>query len=252
MLTISNLTKRFGTKVAVNIADYTIPQGTMLGLVGNNGAGKTTLFRLILDLLKADEGEVHIDHINVAKSEDWKQHTGAFIDDSFLIDYLTPEEYFYFLGRAYGLKKEEIDERLIPFARFMSGEVLGQKKLIRDFSRGNKQKIGIIGAMLHRPSLLILDEPFNFLDPSSQSVIKHLLAEYNKETGATILVSSHNLNHTSDVCPRIALLENGVIIRDIDNSAHTAEQELESYFNVDFTEKETIAEQEVSSRNNDE
>lgn len=242
MLTISNLTKRFGTKVAVNIADYTILQGTMLGLVGNNGAGKTTLFRLILDLLKAGEGEVHIDHINVAKSEDWKQHTGAFIDDSFLIDYLTPEEYFYFLGRAYGLKKEEVDARLAPFARFMSGEVLGQKKLIRDFSRGNKQKIGIIGAMLHHPSLLILDEPFNFLDPSSQSVIKHLLAEYNKETDATILVSSHNLNHTTDVCPRIALLENGIIIRDIDNSAHTAEQELESYFNVDFTEKEIIAE----------
>lgn len=245
MLTISNLTKRFGTKVAVNIADYTILQGTMLGLVGNNGAGKTTLFRLILDLLKADEGEVHIDHINVAKSEDWKQHTGAFIDDSFLIDYLTPEEYFYFLGRAYGLKKEEVDARLAPFARFMSGEVLGQKKLIRDFSRGNKQKIGIIGAMLHHPSLLILDEPFNFLDPSSQSVIKHLLAEYNKETGATILVSSHNLNHTTDVCPRIALLENGVIIRDIDNSAHTAEQELESYFNVNFAEEKTTVEQEV-------
>ena len=239
MLTINNLTKRFGTKVAVNIADYTIAQGTMLGLVGNNGAGKTTLFRLILDLLQADEGTVHINNINVAKSEEWKQHTGAFIDDSFLIDYLTPEEYFYFLGRAYGLKREEIDTRLAPFARFMNGEVLGQKKLIRDFSRGNKQKIGIIGAMLHHPSLLILDEPFNFLDPSSQSVIKHLLAEYNKESGATILVSSHNLNHTTDVCPRIALLENGIIIRDIDNSAHTAEQELESYFNVNFAEEET-------------
>ena len=242
MLTISNLTKSFGTKVAVNIADYVIPQGTMLGLVGNNGAGKTTLFRLILDLLKADEGSVHIGDIDVAKSEEWKQHTGAFIDDSFLIDYLTPEEYFYFLGRVFGLKKEEVDEHLTPFARFMNGEVLGQKKLIRDFSRGNKQKIGIIGAMLHRPSLLILDEPFNFLDPSSQSVIKHLLAEYNKETGATILVSSHNLNHTTDVCPRIALLENGVIIRDIDNAARTAEQELESYFNVNFAEEETAAE----------
>ena len=237
MLTISNLTKSFGTKVAVNIASYTIPQGTMLGLVGNNGAGKTTLFRLILDLLQADEGSVHIGDIDVSKSEEWKQHTGAFIDDSFLIDYLTPEEYFYLLGRVYGLKKEEADARLVPFARFMNGEVLGQKKLIRDFSRGNKQKIGIIGAMLHHPSLLILDEPFNFLDPSSQSIIKHLLAEYNKETGATIIVSSHNLNHTSDVCKRIALLENGIIIRDIDNALHTAEQELEDYFSVDFQEE---------------
>ena len=238
IVAINNLKKRFGEKLAINIGNYTISHGTMLGLVGNNGAGKTTLFRLILDLLKADEGEVHIDHINVSKSEEWKQHTGAFIDDSFLIDYLTPEEYFYFLGRVYGLKKEEIHERLVPFIRFMNGEVLDQKKLIRNFSRGNQQKIGIIGAMLHRPSLLILDEPFNFLDPSSQSVIKHVLAEYNRETGATILVSSHNLSHTTDVCNRIALLENGVVIRDIDNSAHTAEQELESYFNVDFTEEQ--------------
>ena len=242
IVAINNLKKRFGEKLAINIGNYTISHGTMLGLVGNNGAGKTTLFRLILDLLKADEGEVHIDHINVSKSEEWKQHTGAFIDDSFLIDYLTPEEYFYFLGRVYGLKKEEVDERLVPFIRFMNGEVLDQKKLIRNFSRGNQQKIGIIGAMLHRPSLLILDEPFNFLDPSSQSVIKHVLAEYNRETGATILVSSHNLSHTTDVCNRIALLENGVVIRDIDNSAHTAEQELESYFNVDFTEEQPTAE----------
>ena len=124
MLTISNLTKSFGTKVAVSIADYTIHQGTLLGLVGNNGAGKTTLFRLILDLLRADEGSVHIGNIDVSKSEEWKQHTGAFIDDSFLIDYLTPEEYFYLLGRIYGLKKEEVDARLAPFARFMNGEVL--------------------------------------------------------------------------------------------------------------------------------
>ena len=71
--------------------------------------------------------------------------------------------------------------------------------------------------MLHQPQVLILDEPFNFLDPSSQSIIKHLLKAYNEETGATILVSSHNLNHTVDICPRIALLENGKIIRDIDN-----------------------------------
>lgn len=238
MITINNLKKCFGEKVAVNIDSYTIEPGTMLGLVGNNGAGKTTLFRLILDLLKADEGEVHIDTIEVSKSEEWKQHTGAFIDDSFLIDYLTPEEYFYFLGRVFGLKKEEVDERLTAFTRFMNGEVLGQKKLIRDFSRGNKQKIGIIGAMLHHPSLLILDEPFNFLDPSSQSVIKHVLAEYNRETGATILVSSHNLNHTTDVCPRIALLESGIIIRDIDNTDRQAEKELESYFNVDFSEEQ--------------
>ena len=233
MITIDKLKKNFGEKVAVDIEHYEINQGDMLGLVGNNGAGKTTLFRLMLDLLKADERKVIINDIDVSQSEDWKSITGAFIDDGFLIDYLTPEEYFYFIGKMYGLKKEEVDERLIPFERFMSGEVIGHKKLIRNYSAGNKQKIGIISAMLHYPQLLILDEPFNFLDPSSQSIIKHLLKKYNEEHQATVIISSHNLNHTVDVCPRIALLEHGVIIRDIINEDNSAEKELEDYFNVE-------------------
>ncbi|MFR4935675.1 MAG: ABC transporter ATP-binding protein [Bacteroides xylanisolvens] len=233
MITIDKLKKNFGEKVAVDIEHYEINQGDMLGLVGNNGAGKTTLFRLMLDLLKADNGKVIINDIDVSRSEDWKSITGAFIDDGFLIDYLTPEEYFYFIGKMYGLKKEEVDERLIPFERFMSGEVIGHKKLIRNYSAGNKQKIGIISAMLHYPQLLILDEPFNFLDPSSQSIIKHLLKKYNEEHQATVIISSHNLNHTVDVCPRIVLLEHGVIIRDIINEDNSAEKELEDYFNVE-------------------
>ena len=229
---IEQLKKCFGEKVAVDIAQYTSQNGDMIGLVGNNGAGKTTLFRLMLDLLKADNGSVHIGETNVAVNEEWKAQTGAFIDDGFLIDYLTPEEYFEFVGKMYGMKKEEVNERVAKFERFMNGEVIGHKKLIRDYSAGNKQKIGIISAMLHQPQVLILDEPFNFLDPSSQSVIKHLLKEYNQETGAIIIVSSHNLEHTVDVCPRIALMENGHIIRDIDNSEYSAKQELEEYFNV--------------------
>ena len=233
MITIDKLKKNFGEKVAVDIEHYEINQGDMLGLVGNNGAGKTTLFRLMLDLLKADDGKVIINDIDVSQSEDWKSITGAFIDDGFLIDYLTPEEYFYFIGKMYGLKKEEVDERLIPFERFMSGEVIGHKKLIRNYSAGNKQKIGIISAMLHYPQIMILDEPFNLLDPSSQSIIKHLLKKYNEEHQATVIISSHNLNHTVDVCPRIALLEHGVIIRDIINEDNSAEKELEDYFNVE-------------------
>lgn len=233
MIIIDKLKKNFGEKIAVDIEHYEINQGDMLGLVGNNGAGKTTLFRIMLDLLKADDGKVIINDIDVSQSEDWKSITGAFIDNGFLIDYLTPEEYFYFIGKMYGLKKEEVDERLIPFERFMSGEVIGHKKLIRNYSAGNKQKIGIISAMLHYPQLLILDEPFNFLDPSSQSIIKHLLKKYNEEHQATVIISSHNLNHTVDVCPRIVLLEHGVIIRDIINEDNSAEKELEDYFNVE-------------------
>ncbi len=249
MIQITNLQKNFGDKKAVDIENYTIGAGQMLGLVGNNGAGKTTLFRLILDLLQADRGNVCIEGIDVAKNEDWKQFTGAFIDDGFLIDYLTPEEYFYFIGKMYGLKKDEVDSRLQPFERFMNGEIMGQKKFIRNYSAGNKQKIGIISAMLHYPRLLILDEPFNFLDPSSQAVIKHLLKKYNEEHQATVIISSHNLNHTVDICPRIALLEHGVIIRDLQNEHNSAEKELEAYFNLSVEaeirdeQQETIEEQ---------
>ena len=248
MITINKLQKNFGEKKAVDIENYIINQGEMLGLVGNNGAGKTTLFRLILDLLKTDAGNVTINDIDVSKCEELKKFSGAFIDDGFLIDYLTPEEYFYFIGKMYGLKKEEVDERLTQFERFMNGEVVGQKKFIRNFSAGNKQKIGIISAMLHYPQLLILDEPFNFLDPSSQSVIKHLLKKYNEEHNATVIISSHNLNHTVDVCPRIALLEHGVIIRDIQNENNSAEKELEDYFNVnvdDFIQEKEVANPET-------
>lgn len=233
MINIENIQKFFGEKKALDIENYSIGKGEMIGLVGNNGAGKTTLFRLILDLLKADRGTITIDGIEVSKSEDWKIFTGAFIDDGFLIDYLTPEEFFYFTGKMYGMTREQVDENLLPFERFMNGEVVGHKKFIRNYSAGNKQKIGIISAMLHKPALLILDEPFNFLDPSSQSVIKNILKKYNEETNATVLISSHNLNHTVDICPRIALLELGYIIRDIHNENNSAEEELETYFNIE-------------------
>ncbi|MBQ9651502.1 MAG: ABC transporter ATP-binding protein [Prevotella sp.] len=240
MIKIQSLKKTFGEKTAVDIADFTINSGDILGLVGNNGAGKTTLFRLILDLLKADEGTVTIQlparegeeplSVNSAESEVWKQNTGAYIDEGFLIEFLTPEEFFQFVGKAGGMTKQEVDERLKIFEQFMGGEIMGHKKLIRNLSAGNKHKVGTISTLLNKPSLVILDEPFNFLDPTSQNVLKQLLVDYNHETGATILVSSHNLAHTVEISTRIALLEQGVIIRDLNNIGGSAEKELEDYF----------------------
>lgn len=254
---LSNLEKHFGTNTAVDIESFTINNGDILGLVGNNGAGKTTLFRLMLDLLKADEGVVTMhpsaygvelgpsslklfpdggvgggSPINPALSEDWKAYTGAYIDDGFLIDFLTAEEYFDFIGRVSGMTKEQIAERLVYFEPLMGGEILNQKKYIRDFSAGNRHKVGIIAALLNRPELVILDEPFNFLDPRSQNMLKKILVEYNKETGATVIVSSHNLQHTTEISTRIALLEHGVIIKDLDNHDAEAVVELQDYFKV--------------------
>lgn len=237
--------KAFGDKTATDIEAFSVGDGEILGLVGNNGAGKTTLFRLILDLLKADKGSVTmmfhgndggedcaIMAIDPSKDENWKSYTGAYIDDGFLIDFLTPEEYFDFVGKVCGLSKDGISERLGGFEQFMGGEIMGQKKYIRDFSAGNKQKIGIIAAMLGNPQLLILDEPFNFLDPSSQNVLKKLLVGYRALNDATILISSHNLQHTVDISTRVALLEDGRIIADLPNDNGSAKNQLEEYFKV--------------------
>jgi ABC-2 type transport system ATP-binding protein len=188
---------------------------------------------MLLDLLKPDEGEVALDGINPAASEEWKASTGSYIDEGFLIDFLTPEEYFAFIGKITNMTQAQVDERLKDFERLAAGEIFGQKKLIRNLSAGNKQKVGIISALFNRPKLVILDEPFNFLDPSSQNVLKHVLTDYNKETGATILVSSHNLAHTIDISNRIALLEKGHIVRDLANENASAKAELENYFETE-------------------
>ena len=243
MIKIDNLKKQFGETVACDIPEFTINDGDILGLVGNNGAGKTTLFRLLLDLLQADEGSVNYTlpaadgetevMVNPAESEAWKQHVGAYIDEGFLIDFLTPEEYFAFLGKVSGMKQQEVDERLARFERFANGEVFGQKKLIRNLSAGNKMKVGIISALFRNPKTVVLDEPFNFLDPTSQLVLKHLLRDYAQETGSTILISSHNLQHTIDISTRIALLEHGRIIRDLPNSDGSANGELQEYFGAE-------------------
>ena len=249
MITIENLKKQFGETTACDIPAFTINDGDILGLVGNNGAGKTTLFRLLLDLLQADKGSICYtfpptpgvgsagEPINPAESEAWKQHVGAYIDEGFLIDFLTPEEYFAFLGKVSGISQAEVDERLGRFERFANGEVFGQKKLIRNLSAGNTMKVGIISALLRRPKTVILDEPFNFLDPTSQLVLKHLLTDYARETGATVLISSHNLQHTIDISTRIALLEHGRIIRDLPNHEGSATAELEAYFSDEKPEE---------------
>ena len=230
MIEISNLRKSFGEKCACDIPQLSIGSGEIIGLVGNNGAGKTTLFRLILDLLKPDSGNVTLDGIDVQQSEDWKTFTGAYIDNGFLIDFLTPEEYFEFIAKVVSISKEELTERTAAFEQFTGGEIFGRNALIRNLSAGNKQKVGIISALITRPKLLILDEPFNFLDPSSQNHLKHIIEEYREATGATIIISSHNLTHTIDISTRILLMGQGEIKRDISEITPDAITALNEYF----------------------
>ena len=229
-LEISQLKKTFGEKVAVDVQSYNVGDGEIIGLVGNNGAGKTTLFRLILDLLKPDNGQASINGVITSQSEEWKAVTGGFIDEGFLIDFLTPDEYFDFICKIHAINRDEYEQRIKKYEHIMNGEIVGVDKLIRNLSAGNKQKVGIIGAMLHNPQLLILDEPFNFLDPSSQLAMKKVLEEFSKELGATVIVSSHNLTHTFDLCTRITLLEEGKIIKDGRKGDESVFEDIEQYF----------------------
>lgn len=236
MVILKNLRKTYGIQDAVNIPDLTIQDGTILGLVGNNGAGKTTLFRLILDLIKSDEGNVILRKtadsvpLDPHLCEEWKLFSGAYIDEGFLIDYLSAEEYFSFVGKVNEIPEECVAETMSRYSDFLTDEIIGSGKLLRDLSAGNRQKVGIVSALLADPMLIVLDEPFNFLDPSSQNHLKRLLLDYQQRTGATMLISSHNLLHTIDISTHVALMEHGVILDYIDNVNDSAKQRLEEYF----------------------
>jgi len=231
MITVKNLSKVYAGVTVLDVPELHIGRGESFGLVGNNGAGKTTLFRLILDLIRPETGYALSKEQDVSKTEDWKQYTGSYLDRNFLIDYLTPEEYFEFNRRIRGISVEDLEVFLESMEEFFNGEIMGKKKYIRDMSKGNQQKIGLTAALMADPELVILDEPFNGLDPSSQIRLINMLNRQTREKQCTLLVSSHDLNHVTEVCKRIAILEKGKIVKDIRTDVNTL-KELQSYFSV--------------------
>ena len=229
MIQIDKLGKAYNGVKVLDIEQLEIPQGQSFGLVGNNGAGKTTLFRLILDLIKADQGQVLSKDIAVNKDSQWKKYTGSFLDEGFLIDFLKPEEYFSFIADINGVTKDELNVFYDDFADFFGDEILNKNKYIRDFSKGNQKKIGLFGAIISQPEVLILDEPFANLDPSSQIRLKSLLKDLQLKAHLTMLISSHDLNHIAEVSDRIVILEKGKLVKDLLTSKNTL-GELEGYF----------------------
>jgi len=229
MIETFDLTKKYNDQLVLNLPKVTINKGEAFGLVGNNGAGKTTFFRLILDLIRATSGEVKINAENVAQNPQWKKITGSYLDDNFLIDFLTPEEYFEFIAGVYQLPKGDLEKFYADYEMFFNGEILGKTKYIRDLSRGNQQKVGIAAALLPKPEILILDEPFNGLDPTTQIRLIKLLNELQDSTGITMLISSHDLSHVTEVCNRIVVLHKGEVFKDITKSDNML-KELEDYF----------------------
>lgn len=229
MIYTKDLSKTYNGTTVLNIEELNIPKGQSFGLVGNNGAGKTTYFSLLLDLIKPTTGTITSKSIVVDESEDWKPFTSSFIDESFLIGYLTPEEYFYFIGDLRGQNKADIDNLTSKFEDFFNGEIIGKKKYLRDLSKGNQKKAGIVGALIGNPEVIILDEPFANLDPTTQIRLKQILKDLAEKQGVTVLVSSHDLMHVTDVCERIVVLEKGIVIKDLETNPATL-KELEAHF----------------------
>jgi ABC-2 type transport system ATP-binding protein len=229
MISATNLTKVYGRSTVLNIEHLEIPSGQSFGLVGNNGAGKTTFFSLLLDLIQPTTGSIFNNEITVSESEEWKSFTSSFIDESFLIGYLTPEEYFYFVGDLRKENKADVDALIAKFEDFFNGEITGKRKYLRDLSKGNQKKVGIVAALIGNPRVVILDEPFANLDPTTQIRLKKIIKEMALEGKTTFLISSHDLIHTTEVCERIVVLDKGVLVKDIYTSEATL-QELETYF----------------------
>ena len=227
---INNINFGYKSGFQLDISELEINSGEIVGLVGNNGAGKTTLLKLMLDLLELKKGNIVLNGIEVKKNGEWKNDTGAFIDTSYLIPFYTPEEYFNFIGTLHGISNEEIANKLMSYEHFFNGEILNQnKKLIRNFSKGNKIKIAVVGALLFEPKILILDEPIEGLDPTSRAVLKNILIDYNKNHQGVILISSHDINYVAEICSRIVILEKGKILKDIANTEDKL-SEMQSYF----------------------
>ncbi len=231
MININNITKIYNGITVLNIPNLTIRKGESFGLVGNNGAGKTTLFRCIMDLIRPSTGDIMSDGNYVSKSTLWKSYTGAYLDEGFVIDFLTPEEYFQFLASINGLSDGDLKEFYDSFEEFFNEEILGKRKYIRDLSSGNQKKVGIAAALISKPDVLILDEPFNSLDPTTQIRLKSLLKDLHQNAKTTMLISSHDLNHVTEVCERIVVLHKGDVAHDIQTREDTLKV-LEDYFAV--------------------
>jgi ABC-2 type transport system ATP-binding protein len=231
MIQVNQLSKKYNGTTVLHIDNLSIPKGQSFGLVGNNGAGKTTFFSLLLDLIQPTTGEIINNEIPVHTSENWKPFTASFLDESFLIGYLTPEEYFYFIGDLRGQNKADVDALLSKHEEFFNGEILNNKKYLRDLSKGNQKKVGIIATLIGNPEVVVLDEPFANLDPTTVNRLKKIIKELSENPQVTILVSSHDLQHTVEVCDRIVALNRGEVVKDIVTSDETL-KELEAFFAV--------------------
>lgn len=229
-LSIENISKRFGDNLAVNDLNINIPEGEIFGLLGGNGAGKTTTFRMILGLLTPTTGTVTYQDrkINYKMTD----NIGYLPEERGLHPKLKVREQIQYLGKLKGMTGKEVDQQLDYWLeKFEVPE--NKDKKIEKLSKGNQQKIQVIAAIIHNPSLIILDEPFSGLDPINVEILKRSVIEL-KNNGATIIFSTHRMEHVEELCENVCILNKGrsVVAGNIDQ------------IKSDFGQKEIVIEGE--------
>lgn len=208
MLSLSNVEKRFGTRQVLKNVTFSVPEHTIYGFVGQNGAGKTTTMKMILGLLEPGKGDISVNGIPVRYGEnETNRYIGYLPDVPEFYTYMTPMEYLRFCGEITGMKTGEIKSRSEELLRLVG---LGnEKRRIKGFSRGMKQRLGIAQALLNRPKLLICDEPTSALDPAGRKELLDILVAAKEET--TVLFSTHILSDVEHICDELAFLHDGEI-----------------------------------------
>ncbi len=211
MLSIKNLTKRYGDKVAVDNLSLEIAPGEIYGFIGHNGAGKTTTIKSCCGILEFDEGEILIDGISIKdKPLQCKKKMAYIPDNPDIYDFLSGIKYLNFVADVYGIPKSEREEKIRKYAdMFELTDSLGET--IGAYSHGMKQKLVIISALLHSPKLMILDEPFVGLDPKAAHILKGLMADLCAQGGA-IFFSTHVLEVAEKLCDKIAIIKDGKLV----------------------------------------
>ncbi|WP_309066998.1 ATP-binding cassette domain-containing protein [Microbacterium sp.] len=226
---IRGLVKRFGDTRAVDGVDLTVPAGSFYGLVGPNGAGKTTTLSIIAGLLRPDAGTVHISGIDQrAKPLAAKKMMGVLPDRLRTFDRLTGRQLLYYYGQLRGLDRAVIEKRAADLARaFDLTEALS--RVVSDYSAGMTKKLMLAGAMIHSPRVLVLDEPFEAVDPVSSGVILDILRSYVAH-GGTVILSSHGMDLVERVCSRVAVIVGGEVLAEGTIDEVRAGQTLEARF----------------------
>jgi ABC-2 type transport system ATP-binding protein len=234
MIKLTNLTKRYGSFTAVNGIDLEVPSGELFGFLGPNGAGKTTTLRMIAGILRPTSGTVEIGGIDVERDPIAAKAKLGFIPDRpFIYEKLTGAEFLRFVAGLYDQEGAQVEHRARELLALFDLEEW-RDELVESYSHGMRQKLIISSAFVHRPEVIVVDEPMVGLDPKAARILKDLFREYTRR-GHTIMMSTHTLEVAESLCDRIAIIQGGVIrasgtMADLRSSAAAGTEGLEQIF----------------------